>query len=233
MTGPRRSLMLSNLRSVLVSALLASVVSSAFAQAPAVTPERLDEFAWLTEFNKASAVMVVEQGIVSRPLGTQIAHAIAKVTEDAQKPGARRPGIGGYLAVEAQLVAAGGPDVSRLHSGRSRQDLLATYNRVVLRERLLELVAGQGEVRSRLQRISREHLDTVIPAYTNGVQAQPITLAHYLLAFDAALARDGVRLRQAYARVNRSPLGQRRWGHRAFPSIAIGWRDCSASMARR
>jgi argininosuccinate lyase len=42
----------------------------------------------LTEFNKASAMMVVEQGVVSRQLGTQIAHAIAKVAEDAQRPGA-------------------------------------------------------------------------------------------------------------------------------------------------
>ena len=209
--------MLRNAKSVLLSALTALFVSNAAAQAPTAKTERLDEFAWLTEFNKASAVMVVEQGIVSRQLGTQIAQAIAKVTEDAQKPGARRPGIAGYLAVEAQLIAAGGPDVSRLHSGRSRQDLLATYNRVVLRDRLLDLVAAQGEVRRRLQRISREHLETVIPAYTNGVQAQPTTLAHYLLAFDAALARDGARLRQAYVRVNRNPLGAAALGTSSFP----------------
>ncbi|RYY11023.1 MAG: argininosuccinate lyase, partial [Alphaproteobacteria bacterium] len=202
-----------------VALLLSTVLASAaLAQTTKETSQnRRDEFAWLTDFNKASAVMVVEQGIVSRDLGTTIARSVRKVSEDANQPGAPRPGITGYLTVEASLAAVGGPDVSRLHSGRSRQDLLATYNRGVLRDRLLDMLAAQGEVRSRLQRLAGEHVDTVIPAYTNGVQAQPITLGHYLLAFDAALARDGERLRQAFPRVNRNPLGSAALGTSSFP----------------
>jgi argininosuccinate lyase len=181
------------------------------------TSQSRDEFAWVQEFNKASAVMAVEQGIVSRQLGSTIASAIEKVDADAAKPGAARPGVVGYLALERQLMAAGGPDVTRLHSGRSRQDLLATYNRVVLRERLLRLADATSSARAKLQKLASENIETIIPAYTNGVQAQPITLAHYLLAFDAALGRDARRLREAYVRVNRSPLGAAALGTSSFP----------------
>jgi len=199
-----------------LSGLALAMAGTAAAQTVPGVPAR-DEFAWVQEFNKASAVMVVEQGIVSRKLGGTIASAIAKVDEDAAKPGAARPGVVGYLALERQLAAAGGPEVTRLHSGRSRQDLLATYNRVVLRERLLRLMELNLATRARLQKIASENVETVIPAYTNGVQAQPITLAHYLLAFDAALGRDAQRLQEAYVRVNRSPMGAAALGTSSFP----------------
>ena len=199
---------------LLAVALAALAPACGFAQT-AATPR--DEFGWLQEFNKASAVMVVEQGIVTPQLGRQIAQSIVQVDAAAGAPGAARPGVSDYLALEQQLVAVGGPDMTRLHSGRSRQDLQATYNRVVVRAEVLRLLDALQGVRDRLQRIASDHVDTVIAAYTNGVQAQPITLAHYLLAFDAAFGRDAARLQQAYARVNRSPLGSGALGTSSFP----------------
>ncbi len=56
-----------------------------------------------------------------------------------------------------------------------------------------------------------------MPAYTNGVQAQPTTYAHYLLGFAAAYGRDAERLRQAYARLNLSPMGAAALGTSSFP----------------
>ncbi len=61
--------------------------------------------------------------------------------------------------------------------------------------------------REKLLRLAALHTETIIPAYTHGVQAQPTTFAHYLLAFAAALARTTERMREVYARVNRNPLG--------------------------
>ena len=94
-----------------------------------------DTFHWLGEINKASAVMVVEQSIVPAALGATIAATIAKVIAAGNQPHAARPGD--YLLLEAALIEAGGPDVTRVHSGRSRQDIGATLGCLYLRDDLL------------------------------------------------------------------------------------------------
>ena len=176
-----------------------------------------DEFYWLEEMNKASSVMVAEQGIVSGDLSRVIAASIAKSIELGDQPNAPRPDVSHYLTLEQQLISIGGPDVTRVHSGRSRQDLIATVDRLKLRERELQWMELLIVVRGKLADLASHNIDTIIPAYTNGVQAQPITLAHYLLAFDAALARDAERTREAYLRLNLSPLGSAALGTSSFP----------------
>src|SRR4029079_5278482 len=94
-----------------------------------------DRFFWLSEINKASAVMVVERGIVPKPLGAKIFDAINRVEASGNAPGATR--ASDYLVVEKDLMAAGGPDISRLHSGRSRQDIGSTTQRLITRDDFL------------------------------------------------------------------------------------------------
>ncbi len=174
-----------------------------------------DDFYWLAEINKASTIMVVEQGIVPKPLGAQIAGALAKVIADGAKPGARRSGD--YLQVEQNLIAAGGPDVTRLHSGRSRQDIASTRRRLFLREDLLDAFTSLNLARETLLKMAATYPNAILPAYTFGVQAQPITFGHYILAYAEALDRDSERLRQAWARLNLSPLGAAALGTSSFP----------------
>ena len=174
-----------------------------------------DPFYWLGEFNKASTVMVVEKGIVTPALGASIARAVGQVIADGDKPGARRPAD--YLQYEPLLVAVAGPDVTRMHSGRSRQDILATTRRVMQRDRLLALMGAMDEMRAVLVGLAERNQDVIVPAYTNGVQAQPTSYAHYLLGFAAAYARDAERMRQAYARLNLSPMGSAALGTSSFP----------------
>ena len=164
-----------------------------------------DDFAYLTEINKASLVMLREAGIVPAPVAARLATGIDTVAEINARPGAERPRD--YLKYEPQLIAAVGPDGSMLHVGRSRQDLASTSTRMYLRETLIETLEALGAARDRVLALGEKYPGTVIPAYTHGVQAQPTTVGHYMHALASALARDEARLRAAYARVNQSPLG--------------------------
>ncbi len=174
-----------------------------------------DEFYWLNEFNKAAVVMTTETGIIPRTLSKPLAQGVAKTIEEGDKPGAKRPRD--YLQYEPLVIAHAGPDASRLHSGRSRQDILSTTRRVMLRDRVLDLMDGLDTARGKLQSLAGKHVKTIVPAYTNGVQAQPTTYAHYLGAYAGAFERDAQRLREAYARLNLSPLGSAALGTSSFP----------------
>jgi argininosuccinate lyase len=164
-----------------------------------------DEFAGMTRINQAAAVMLRETGIVSPQVAGRLARGIVAVTERNAAPGAERPRD--YLKYEPQLIAAAGPDGSLLHLGRSRQDMGSTLTRLQLREGLLAAIEALGDARDRTLALAERYPDTLIPAYTHGVQAQPTTVGHAMHAFAAALGRDATRLRAAYEGLNRSPLG--------------------------
>lgn len=174
-----------------------------------------DNFYFLGEMNKASTVMVVETKIVPPELGKKIAIAVDQVIKNGNQPGAKRPGD--YLQYEPLILALAGPDGSRMHSGRSRQDILSTTRRLMQRERALALMEAMIQSKAQLLDVAGKNLDTIVPAYTNGVQAQPTTYAHYLLAFASVFGRDSARLKEAYARLNMSPLGSGALGTSSFP----------------
>jgi argininosuccinate lyase len=165
--------------------------------------------------NQASIVMLEETGIVPRPVAARIARGIAELmARERVTPPTRSAD---YLDYEPRLTAIVGPDASRLHSGRSRQDIASTIARMNLRDGLARVYEALVAARDKLLALAEQHTETIIPAYTHGVQAQPTTFAHYLLAFEAALARETERLQQVYARVNRSPLGTGALATSSFP----------------
>jgi len=174
-----------------------------------------DRFFWMSQINKASAVMIVERGIVPKPLGAKILEAINRVDAAADAPGVARSGD--YLKVEQDLMAVGGPDISRLHSGRSRQDIGSTTQRLIMRDDFLAAFDKLDDMRGALLALAAQAPDAIIPAYTWGVQAQPITLGHYLSGYAAAFEREATRMREAYARLNLSPLGAAALGTSSFP----------------
>ncbi len=171
--------------------------------------------AFLDQINKACIVMLAETGIVPRATAKIIAAGIAKVIDDARQSAPRRSAD--YLDYEPRLLAAAGPDASRLHSGRSRQDLASTMARMNLRDGLLQEIEAVIVAREKIVALAQQHSETIIPAYTHGVQAQPTTFAHYLHALAAALARATQRLREAYQRINRNPLGAAALATSSFP----------------
>ena len=173
-----------------------------------------DAFHWMGEMNKASAVMLHEQGVIDSSLARTIAEAVSRVIEESSAPDAERPG--NYMLVEKLLVRAGGAEVTRVHSGRSRQDMLATTHRLFIRDQFLDTFDSLARLREGLLALADRHQADLVPAYTHNVQAQPTTFGHYLLAFAAAHERTATRMREAWARVNLSPLGAGALGTSSF-----------------
>lgn len=164
-----------------------------------------DQFYWMNKINRASAVMLVEEKILPLSLGRDIAKGVQHAIDQASTPKGKRPSD--VLQIERIITDAVGPDASLIHAGRSRQDMYATFRTARLRNQLLDYADALVSLRTRTLAAAAPHLQTYVPAYTNGVQAQPISYAHYLLAFDASFQRDAQRLREAYARINRSAMG--------------------------
>jgi len=112
-----------------------------------------------------------------------------------------------HMNVETRLRALVGPVAGRLHTGRSRNDQIATDLALYLRDATRAAERGLLELRGVLAARAREHLDTVLPGYTHLQRAQPVRLAHHWLAFVEMLGRDAWRFRDLRARLSRSPLG--------------------------
>ncbi len=180
-----------------------------------VSAQRIDDFHWLAEINKASLVMLAEQEIVPKGAAGEIARAVSQVIADGDKPGAARPGD--YLEFEQLLMKVGGPDVTRVHSGRSRQDIKGTIRRLFMRDSLLLAFERLIETRASLLTLAESQPDAIVPAYTYGVQAQPTSFGHYVGAYVEALSRTAERYRESWRRANQSALGSAALGTSSFP----------------
>ena len=112
-----------------------------------------------------------------------------------------------HLAIERRLIALIGEPGRKLHTGRSRNDQVALDLRLYLRDELAAVIALVAELRATLIRLARRHLATIMPGYTHLQRAQPVTLAHHLLAYVEMLGRDRERFEQAAARTAVMPLG--------------------------
>jgi argininosuccinate lyase len=123
-----------------------------------------------------------------------------------------------HAGIEAMLIESVGVDIGgRMHMGRSRNDEVATCIRIKLREELLKQMSALLKVREVLLALADQHRETVMPGFTHLQHAQPTTLAHHLLAYEQAFSRDFDRLKEAYVRVNQSPLGAAAFASTGYP----------------
>lgn len=164
-----------------------------------------DVFYWFGRINMASTVVSVEEGIIPNAMAGRIARGVARSIEQAGEPGGRRPTD--VLQLEKIITDIAGPEATLIHSGRSRQDIHSTLNAAQLRTEVLDFASELNAARGRLIDLAGRNVDTLVPAYTNGVQAMPVSYAHYLLGFADSFERDAARLREAYPRINLSALG--------------------------
>ncbi|WP_286786528.1 MULTISPECIES: argininosuccinate lyase [Pseudomonas] len=168
-----------------------------------------DGFANLGDVNKAHIVMLAERGLIREEHAAVLARGVldmeaagpAAVTLDPSREDA-------YFNYEAHLIEQIGADIGgRLHTGRSRNDMLATLDRLRCREVLMDLIDALIQVRQTALDRAEAFASVVMPGYTHLQPAQPITYGFYLSAVEQALERDCRRLTQTLESMNQSPLG--------------------------
>ena len=152
--------------------------------------------------DRAHLIMLKEQGWITLEECTRILQVLGQLRQEDLGEGEDV-----HEAIEAYVLARVGPLGGRMHTGRSRNDEVATCLRLALREEMLRLMEELLAMIKALVCISQEHIDSVIPGFTHTQHAQPTTLAHHLLAHADAFLRDMDRLEDAYRRINCSPLG--------------------------
>lgn len=122
-----------------------------------------------------------------------------------------------HTAVERRLTEIAGDAGRRLHTGRSRNDQVITDTLLWIRERGTAQVALLAALANALITRAQEHLDTLVPGYTHLQRAQPVRLAHHLLAYAWMLDRDHRRLQFAIDSASESPLGSGALAGSGFP----------------
>lgn len=159
--------------------------------------------------SRAHAQMLVAKGILSQEDGAAIARGLDQVAAEieAGRFTFRRDLEDIHLNVESRLAELIGPAAGRLHTGRSRNDQVATDFRLWVRE----ACDHAGERFALLQRAllaqAEAHTETIMPGFTHMQPAQPVSFAHHCLAYIEMFARDRGRFADARRRMNESPLG--------------------------
>ena len=122
-----------------------------------------------------------------------------------------------HVNIERRLIALIGDAGKRLHTGRSRNDQVATDMRLYVRSAIDDVAARIIALRHALLDLAESHAATVMPGFTHLQVAQPVTFGHHLMAYDAMLSRDAERFGDCRARVNRLPLGSAALAGTGFP----------------
>jgi argininosuccinate lyase len=157
----------------------------------------------------AHAEMLAAQGIIGAPDLADIRRGLAQIAQEieAGRFEWKLELEDVHLNIEARLTQLVGDAGKRLHTGRSRNDQVATDVRLWLRGEVDGLAGLLADLQRALVELAAKHTDTVMPGFTHLQVAQPVSFAHHLLAYVEMFARDGERLADARRRVNRLPLG--------------------------
>ncbi|MGN6703709.1 MAG: argininosuccinate lyase, partial [Burkholderiaceae bacterium] len=122
-----------------------------------------------------------------------------------------------HLNIEKRLTELVGDAGKRLHTGRSRNDQVATDIRLYLRAAIDDILALLRALRLALLDLAEKHADTILPGFTHMQVAQPITFGHHMLAYVEMFGRDAERMADCRKRVNRLPLGAAALAGTTFP----------------
>jgi len=161
------------------------------------------------EGSKAHCRMLAKQGIIAEDEASRMTEALSEIRKEIEQGG-----VSFHLAyedihtlVEKRLVEKVGPLGEKLHTGRSRNDQVALDTRMYVRDSSDRVISLIAEMQDALVSLAEKNLDVIAPGYTHLQRAQPVLLAHHLLAYYEMLKRDRERFLESRKRVNVLPLG--------------------------
>jgi argininosuccinate lyase len=153
--------------------------------------------------------MLVKQRILSRVEGDKIVKGLENVQRELERATFQfLPSDEDiHMAIERRLTEKIGPLGGKLHTARSRNDQVLLDVRLYLRDEITAIQRLLGALRKQFAGMAKRYANVIMPGYTHLQRAQPVLLAHHLLAYYDMLGRDDERLRQCQERVNVMPLG--------------------------
>ncbi len=161
------------------------------------------------EGSRAHAMMLKHIGVLSSDELTAIKYGLQQIREeiDAGKFDWSVALEDVHMNIEARLTQIAGDAGKKLHTGRSRNDQVATTIRLYLRDEIAHCQAGIRALQHGLLDLAEREADTIMPGFTHLQVAQPVTFGHHLMAWFEMLDRDHERLADCATRMNRMPLG--------------------------
>ncbi|XZF76844.1 argininosuccinate lyase [Bacillus sp. AL-1R] len=208
------------------------------------TNQLVEEFTASIEFDQimakediagsiAHATMLGECGIIAINEAELIIEGLNKILKKVEKNevqfSVENEDI--HMNIESLLIEEIGPVGGKLHTGRSRNDQVATDMHLFLKNNTSSIIDLIEEVQNKIVTQAKKHVDTIMPGYTHLQRAQPVSFAHHLLAYFWMLERDKSRFKDSLKRVDISPLGAGALAGTTFPinryrtAELLGFRD--------
>ena len=194
------------------------------------TNELVEEFTESVSYDKrlapfdiagsiAHVKMLEKQGILKPEEAQKIIEGLNRVLEEVESGQFewKRELEDVHMNVEKRLTEIVGPVGGKLHTGRSRNDQVATDVRLYVRKEIEEILELLKNLRRAFWKQAKENLDVVMPGYTHLQIAQPVLYSHHMLAYYWMFKRDEERFRDTLKRVNVSPLGSAALAGTSYP----------------
>ena len=194
------------------------------------TDKKVEEFTSSLHFDKrlyrydiegsvAHCRMLAAQGIISSEDAERIISGLQDILQSMEKGefpySSDLEDI--HMAIEKSLIDRIGEAGGKLHTARSRNDQISLDMRLYLRDEVKYIIDLVANLQTSLVDVAKKEIDTIVPGYTHMQKAQPVLLAHYLLAYWEMLDRDMSRLRECVDRINVMPLGSAALAGTGFP----------------
>jgi argininosuccinate lyase len=169
--------------------------------------------------SRAHARMLQKTGVLSESDCEAILHGLDTIVEEIESGrfewSEAREDV--HMNIEARLTELIGDAGKRLHTGRSRNDQVATDVRLYLRDQIRQILSRLVDFQQGLLELAEREADTIMPGFTHLQVAQPVTFGHHMMAWFEMLQRDVTRMQDCMARMNISPLGAAALAGTSYP----------------